>query len=277
MIKHIKSYLAKNKLCKIHSKIHKINSTKLTTLYNDDYFIVSFPRSGNTWMRYLLSDIALQNASSKITGNPRIIDNWPVSPHDLVPDLHIHNPESSIIKNYGFPCRVFKSHNITILPNNCRFAYLIRDPNDVMLSYARMTARNNNQEVPDQHIVHTFVEKHIDYYKNHMKYALYLCKKKNNNLIICDYNMTYGEPEKHPRRVLNNMNYLVSDKYMAQAVNNQSFIPLNYNDSSNKDDFDWEQAKPGISDKYLNDDTKKLIRKKASPLYNKLKEYINIT
>ena len=206
-------------------KFHKVSPIKLQAIGDKDYFIVSFPRSGNTWMRYLLSDIALQNVSLSVNGNPRIIDNWPVSPHSLVPDLHIHDPERSNIKNYGFSCRVFKSHNLTVLPNLCRFAYLIRDPNDAMLSYARIVARNNNQEVPDQGVVHSFVEKHIDYYKNHLKYALYLKKKKKDNLIICDYDTTYTEPEKHLRRILNHMNYFVSDEQIEQAVNHQAFTP----------------------------------------------------
>ena len=45
-------------------------------------FISSFPRSGNTWMRFLLSDVLLQKHNVKTT------TNLPVDPNDLIPYLN---------------------------------------------------------------------------------------------------------------------------------------------------------------------------------------------
>ena len=60
--------------------------------------------------------------------------------------------------------------------------------------------------------------------------------------------MTYNNPEKDLRRILNHMNYFVSDEQIEKAVSYQAFRPSHTGENANSIDFNWEQAKPGITD-----------------------------
>src|SRR5208282_2910006 len=47
-------------------------------------FISSFPRSGNTWIRYLLADVFLQ------VHGVETVTELPVHPNKIVPDFYFH-------------------------------------------------------------------------------------------------------------------------------------------------------------------------------------------
>ena len=54
--------------------------TQAPQIYPDDVMIVSYPRSGNTWVRVLLANLISDSAEP--------VDL--VELEDLVPDIHIH-------------------------------------------------------------------------------------------------------------------------------------------------------------------------------------------
>ena len=85
----------------------------------DDTFIVSYPRSGNTWLRFLVANL-------KYSG--RIIDYGNIE--DLVPDIYA----SSELRLRGMPGpRILKSHE-AFDPRYRRVIYAVRDPRDVIVS-----------------------------------------------------------------------------------------------------------------------------------------------
>ncbi|NIM10842.1 MAG: hypothetical protein GTO45_02530 [Candidatus Aminicenantes bacterium] len=84
----------------------------------DDIFLVSYPKSGNTWARFLICNY--------LTGGK--CDFLKV--FDMIPDLHM-NPELSL--KYVKP-RIFKSH-LPYQPNYKNVIYLARDGRDVAVSY----------------------------------------------------------------------------------------------------------------------------------------------
>ena len=47
-----------------------------------DVFLVSFPKSGNTWMRFMLANAMVQHSQLDISVNFKSI-------HQLVPDVHV--------------------------------------------------------------------------------------------------------------------------------------------------------------------------------------------
>jgi hypothetical protein len=85
-----------------------------------DVFIVGYPKSGNTWMQYLVASafygMDLQVASDALV-------------QDLAPDVHF----KKFFKPY-FPVTFFKSHFLP-RPDYRRVIYLLRDGRDVMVSY----------------------------------------------------------------------------------------------------------------------------------------------
>ncbi|MCC9624258.1 sulfotransferase domain-containing protein [Thalassospira sp. MA62] len=91
----------------------------------DDTFLVEFPKSGITWLTFLIASVNLQKS-----GIPRKPTFFAIN--DIVPDIHRsrHLPPPLPFPGHRF----VKSH----APHNDLYSkviYLVRDPRDVMVSY----------------------------------------------------------------------------------------------------------------------------------------------
>ena len=106
-------------------------------------FVCSHARSGNTWMRYLISDILLQNQGVQTTTDM-------AQPDKLVPDYYTDAIEPSTPTS-ELPGHLVKTHDTiellqTRVPNDvdmrrCRYLYLFRTPEDVLVSLYHIALR----------------------------------------------------------------------------------------------------------------------------------------
>jgi hypothetical protein len=83
-----------------------------------DVFVASYPRSGSTWLRFLLFE-ALANTEAGFDNVNRVI-----------PDVGMHASAPPILPNQG---RIIKTHE-AYRPEYKRAIYVVRDPRDVALS-----------------------------------------------------------------------------------------------------------------------------------------------
>ena len=85
----------------------------------DATFLVSFPKSGNTWTRFLIGNLTHPDEPVTFANVDRI-----------VPDVH-----GTAVRDLGAaePLRVFKSHE-SFDPRYRRVIYIVRDPRDVAVS-----------------------------------------------------------------------------------------------------------------------------------------------
>lgn len=91
---------------------------------NNDIFLASFPRSGNTWMRLLLSDLILQTQGfSTGTGGNIIPDVYRV-------DIEEWNRDSRINQ---LPFRIIKTHEL-LQEEYSKIIYSFRKPADSLCS-----------------------------------------------------------------------------------------------------------------------------------------------
>jgi Sulfotransferase domain len=89
------------------------------TVYPDDVFLTSYPRSGNTWMRFLVGNLIHETEPVTFLKLER-----------LLPDMYIHSDRDM----RGMPRpRVIKSHEC-FDPRYKRVVYIVRDPRDVAVS-----------------------------------------------------------------------------------------------------------------------------------------------
>ncbi len=89
-------------------------------VYPDDTFIVSYPRSGNTWTRFLVANLIHPEEPATFAN----IEQW-------VPDSEAQS--SRYLKRIPRP-RVIKSHQY-FDHRYRKVMYIVRDPRDVSLSY----------------------------------------------------------------------------------------------------------------------------------------------
>jgi len=110
------------------------------SLRADDRFLVSYPRSGNTWMRYVLTaGRALQcgeDLPMSAEGVARVLELV----REVVPDLHAAPLPASPHPLSGRSYRVIKSHNVREVADR-EVVYLFRQPEDALLSYAHYAGR----------------------------------------------------------------------------------------------------------------------------------------
>jgi len=113
-------------------------------LFDDDVFLVSFPKSGNTWTRFLLANLIYPGA-------PATFANL----HRLIPDAFATTKRE--FARIPRP-RIIKSHEC-FDPRFPRVIYIVRDPRDVALSqyhYHRKLKR-----IADDHSITEFVTRFL--------------------------------------------------------------------------------------------------------------------
>ena len=107
-------------------------------------FVCSFARSGNTWMRYIMCDVLLQNQGYK-TGTI-----LPVDPGRIIPDYYaqlITRRDTSV----QTPGHLIKTHDLIPMlqrhvggdpqVRRCKYLYLYRTPEDALVSLYHLSLR----------------------------------------------------------------------------------------------------------------------------------------
>lgn len=87
---------------------------------SDDVFIVSYPKSGNTWLRFLIGNLAFPQQPVTFANVETLVPSIYVNNHRQLDELP--------------PPRIVKSHEI-FTPWYGRVIYAARDPRDVCVSY----------------------------------------------------------------------------------------------------------------------------------------------
>ena len=109
-------------------------------VYPDDTFIVSYPRSGNTWTRFLVANLVYPEQPVTFANIER-----------LIPDCEAMS--SRYVKRVPRP-RIIKSHEY-FDPRYRKVIYIVRDPRDVALSYYDFSRKYRHIE--DSHPLTSFV------------------------------------------------------------------------------------------------------------------------
>jgi hypothetical protein len=113
-------------------------------VWPDDVFIVSFPKSGNTWTRFLIANLVYPETPADFSNINR-----------LTPD-----PEAMSKRELaGMPRpRIVKSHHY-FDPRYPRIIYIVRDPRDVLLSTYHF--QRKRRVIDDQYPLEKYVSRFL--------------------------------------------------------------------------------------------------------------------
>jgi hypothetical protein len=115
------------------------------TIFSDDVFLTSYPRSGNTWTRFLVGNLVYPSEPVTFLNLER-----------LVPDMYKHSDRT--LRKRPKP-RILKSHEC-FDPRYRKVLYVVRDPRDVAVSnfYWEMKQRSMDDSYPIDQFVPRWME-----------------------------------------------------------------------------------------------------------------------
>ncbi|MFQ4137689.1 sulfotransferase domain-containing protein [Nodosilinea sp. PGN35] len=102
-------------------KISQLLNKNKPILFDDDVFLISYPKSGNTWVRFLFANLLKKDASEEVNFH---------NVHQYCQELESQNQK---IDDLPRP-RIIKSHQ-SYNPSFPRVIYIARDCRDVYVSY----------------------------------------------------------------------------------------------------------------------------------------------
>jgi hypothetical protein len=119
------------------------------TVFPDDIFLVSYPRSGNTWTRFLLSNLIYPDEPTTF-----------LNIESRIPEIYFNFDRA--MRRLPRP-RILKSHEC-FQPHYPRVIYVVRDPRDVAVSYYHhnVKARNIPEDYPMESFVPRFMASEFD-------------------------------------------------------------------------------------------------------------------
>jgi hypothetical protein len=115
------------------------------TIFPDDVFLTSYPRSGNTWTRFLVGNLVHTNEPVTFLNVER-----------LVADMYKHGDH--YLRGLARP-RILKSHEV-FDPRYKRVIYIVRDPRDCAVSnfHWEMKQRSFNDQLPIKDFLPNWIE-----------------------------------------------------------------------------------------------------------------------
>lgn len=190
-------------------------------IYDDDVMIVSYPKSGNTWMRFLLGNI--------------LHDDYNFSNmEDLIPDIYVLNNKK--LKEFNRP-RIMKSHEYFI-PTYKKVIYIVRDPRSVVVSYFHYQKKFNkiSHDMAFSEYFKLFIDGKLDPFGNwEENIKSWICVKKNkeNNLLLLKYEDLKINPLLEIKKVLSFLELSVSNAKISNAIQKSSFKKMKKNEKDN--------------------------------------------
>jgi hypothetical protein len=123
----------------------KLRIERDITMFPDDVFLTSYPRSGNTWTRFLVGNLVYQNEPVTFLTVER-----------LVPDMY--KSSDRVLRHLPRP-RILKSHEC-FDPRYRKVIYIVRDPRDVAVSnyHWELKLRSVRDGFPIEHFVPRWME-----------------------------------------------------------------------------------------------------------------------
>lgn len=119
-------------------------------VYDDDVFLVSYPKSGNTWTRFLIANLVYAEKNPDFSNI-----------NDLLPDPEVMSKRD--LARAARP-RIIKSHQF-FDPRYPKVIYVVRDPRDVVLSeyHFEIKRRSIAEDFPVQQFVSRFVRGEVNH------------------------------------------------------------------------------------------------------------------
>jgi len=178
------------------------------TAFPDDTFLVSYPRSGNTWTRFLIGNLVQPNESITFLNIEKVIpDTSALSMRYLE---HVPRP------------RILKSHEY-FDPRYKKVIYIVRDPRDVVLSHYNWQRKYRviEDQYPLEPYVSRFIAGNVDTgWGSWAEHVLSWLATRHNSadFLLLRYEAMLAEPLRELEKVANLLGISATSEALATAV-----------------------------------------------------------
>jgi len=178
------------------------------TVYPDDTFLVSFPRSGNTWTRFLVCNLI----------NPDDPVNF-AKLESRIPE--IYDVTDRNLRAFPRP-RIIKSHEC-FDPRYKKIIYIVRDPRDVLISYYEFQLKRRviTEECSLEKFVPRFMESEIEpktgSWRDHVV-SWTATRGGEKNFLLLRYEDMIADTQKESTKIASFLGFDTSAERIARAV-----------------------------------------------------------
>jgi hypothetical protein len=177
----------------------------------DDVFLVSYPRSGSTWVRFLFANILSFEKRTPI-------DFFSV--HRIVPDAEIRE-HREIARGLASP-RIVKSHK-AYTPDYPRVIYLLRDGRDVYVSYYDFLSKQGRFEGGFAEFV-TSGDLPAGHWHDHVR--SWLGPEDQGDLLLVRYEDLLKDVRRETERMVRFVGLATAPGQLDYAVEKSSFLEM---------------------------------------------------
>lgn len=178
------------------------------TVYPDDTFLVSFPRSGNTWTRFLVCNLM----------NPDDPVNF-AKLESRIPE--IYDVTDRNLRAFPRP-RIIKSHEC-FDPRYRKIIYIVRDPRDVLISYYEFQLKRRviTEECTLEEFVPRFMESEIEpktgSWRDHVV-SWTATRGGQKNFLLLRYEDMIADTQRESTKIASFLGFDTSPERIARAV-----------------------------------------------------------
>lgn len=231
-------------------------------IYSDKVFLVSYPKSGNTWLSFIIANLVKQN--DEVIDFHNVIQYVPeLGKHD---DILVNSTKSRAIKSHRLYHRNFSN-----------VIYVVRDPRDVYVSYFSYLRKT----LPSSMSFSEFLRKK-DIYPSRWHTHVGSWLDKPNVASLIRYEDMLVDPFNEVCKILKILQIdLPNEKRITQAIEDSSFEKMRNIEVKRGRPFLNKEAKQksstfvrkGISGDWVNtfsSEDEKFLQEEASPLLERL-------
>lgn len=203
----------RNILKRLNKNILKSSPYLPKVVYPDDVYLVSYPKSGNTWVRFLLANALNEDQELEIDFH---------NIQEIIPEVIRNN---DFIDKAKRP-RLIKSHGLNV--SYPRVIYIIRDGRDVYTSYYYYRQNKLPQGTSFTDFLKS--EKHYpSLWSDHVNF--WLNQSKKSDFLLVRYENLIMNPKEQLCRMLNFVGIELSESNIDRAIQLSSFENMRHVES----------------------------------------------
>lgn len=201
---------------KLYNKIKSLSKTEkediAITINSDDVFLVSFPKSGNTWMRFLLINYLYNSESQNIVYSDL---------EQFIPSIHKSSLASiNAIKGK----KIVKSHFVD--SSYPKIIYLVRDGRDALVSYYYYQKDLRGFEGSFEEFYYSKLSSEAGSWDEHLRAALKYEEQNEKHILFIKFEDLKTDPMANLTKVVSFLGETLDEEKLKFAIERSSFNEL---------------------------------------------------